>query len=154
MSEHSWKGRWFEDFIAGDIYKHWPGKTILDADNHWFTLLTLNTNPLHFDETYAAEGQWGKTLVNSTYTLALVTGMSVRDLSQQAVANLGFENVRFTKAVYSGDTIHAESTILDTRVSQSRPDCGIVFVETRGTNQCGEVVLTLQRQFMVKLRGK
>ena len=152
MAEHLWKGRCYEDFTVGDVYKHWPGKTILDADNHLFTLLTLNTNPIHFDEVYAAESQWGKTLVNSLYTLGLVTGMSVRDVSQYAIANLGFQDVRFTKPVYAGDTLYAESTVLEKRPSNSQAGCGIVSVETRGINQRGENVLTLRRQIMVRFR--
>lgn len=149
----TWKGRCYEDFEPGQEFKHWPGKTILDADNHWFTLLTLNTNPLHFDENHAKERGWEKVLVNSCYTLALVTGMSVRDISQNVLANLGFEEVRFTKPVYAGDTLYAETTVLEKRLSKSRPDCGIVSVETRGVNQRGEVVMTLNRSILLPRRN-
>ena len=149
-----WKGRVYDDFDPGQQFKHWPGKTILDADNHWFTLLTLNTNPLHFDENHARERGWEKVLVNSCYTLALVTGMSVRDISQNVMANLGFDEVRFTKPVYAGDTLYAETTILDKRLSNSRPDHGIVAVETRGINQRGEIVMTLKRSILVPRRAQ
>lgn len=149
-----WKGRSYEDFEPGQQFKHWPGKTILDADNHWFTLLTLNTNPLHFDENHARDRGWDKVLVNSCYTLALVTGMSVRDISQNVMANLGFDEVRFTKPVYAGDTLYAETTILDKRVSKSRPDHGIVAVETRGVNQRDEIVMTLKRSILVPRRAQ
>jgi itaconyl-CoA hydratase len=153
MTEHFWKGRYYEDFVVGDVYKHWPGKTILDADNHWFTLLTLNTNPIHFDESYAQSGEWGKTLVNSCYTLSLVVGMSVRDISQNNVANLGFEDVKFVAPVYAGDTLYAETTVLETRPSKSRPTSGIIYVETRAVNQHGKQVMSLKRPVMVKTRA-
>lgn len=153
MTEHFWQGRYYEDFEVGDLFKHWPGKTILAADNHWFTLLTLNTNPVHFDEHYASQGEWGKTLVNSCYTLSLVVGMSVRDISQNNVANLGFEDAKFVKPVYVDDTLYAETTILEKRLSKSRPHSGIVYVETRAVSQRGELVMSLKRPVMVKTRS-
>lgn len=152
MGELDRKGKYYEDFNVGDTHRHWPGKTILDADNHWFTLLTLNSHPIHFDEVYAAGERWGRTLVNSCYTLALVVGMSVRDVSQNAVANLGFDEVRFSKPVFAGDTLYGETKVLDKRISRSNAGCGIVWMETWGINQRQEVVLTFKRSVMVKLK--
>ena len=148
-----WTGRVFEDFEVGDVYDHPLGRTIHAADNTWFTLLTMNTNPLHFDEAYAARTEFGKPLVNSCLTLAIVTGQSVTDLSQNAVANLGWDNVRLTHPVFEGDTIYARSEVLETRESKSRPHAGIVRVKTTGLNQDRIVVLEFTRTFMVYKRG-
>ena len=142
-------GRCFEDFSVGDIFKHWPGRTITEADNSWFTLLTMNTHPIHFDHAYAATTEFGKPLVNSTLTFAMVTGMSVRDLSQNAVANLGWEQVRLTAPVFPGDTIYAESEILALRPSRSRPNHGIVTARTTGAKSDGTVFMTFERSFLV-----
>ena len=148
-----WTGRVFEDFEVGDVYDHPLGRTIHAADNTWFTLLTMNTNPLHFDAAYAARTELGKPLVNSCLTLAIVTGQSVTDLSQNAVANLGWDNITLTHPVFEGDTLYARSEVLDTRESKSRPNAGIVRVKTTGLNQDRIVVLEFTRTFMVYKRG-
>ena len=148
-----WTGRCFEDFRVGDVYRHRPGRTITDADNIWFTLLTLNPNPIHLDRHYAAQTDFGRPLVNSCFTLALVTGLSVPDVSQNAYANLGWEDVRLPHPVYAGDTIYAESEVLETRPSRTRPNVGIVRVKTIGYNQDGRVVISFRRTIMVYRRG-
>jgi acyl dehydratase len=148
-----WTGRVFEDFEVGDIYKHPLGRTVLAADNVWFTLLTQNTNPIHFDRAYAERTEFGQPLVDSTFTLALVTGQSVSDLSQNAMANLGWDEVRLPHPVFEGDTIYSQSEVLETRESRSRPNVGIVRVKTTGLNQAGTVVIDFKRTFMVYKRG-
>ena len=153
VAKAGWTGRVFEDFEVGDVYEHPLGRTILAADNTWFTLLTMNTNPVHFDAAYAARTEFGKPLVNSCLTLAIVTGQSVTDLSQNAVANLGWDEVRMPHPVFEGDTIYARSEVLDTRESKSRPHAGIVRVKTTGFNQDRAVVLEFTRTFMVYKRG-
>jgi acyl dehydratase len=152
--KQGWTGRVFEDFEVGDVYEHPLGRTVLAADNAWFTLLTLNTNPVHFDAAYAARTEFGKPLVNSCLTLAIVTGQSVSDLSQNAMANLGWDEVRMPHPVFEGDTIYARSEVLETRESKSRPQVGIVRVKTTGVNQDRTVVLEFQRTFMVYKRGQ
>ena len=147
-------GRVFEDFIVGDTFEHPLGRTILAADNTWFTLLTMNTNPLHFDAAYAARTTFERPLVNSCLTLAIVTGQSVTDLSQNAVANLGWDEVRLSDPVFEGDTVYARSEVLETRESRSRPHAGIVKVRTTGVNQHGQVVIEFTRTFMVYKRGQ
>jgi acyl dehydratase len=151
--KHGWTGRVFEDFEVGDIYDHPLGRTILAADNTWFTLLTMNTHPVHFDAAYAARTEFGKPLVNSCLTLAIVTGQSVTDLSQNAVANLGWDEVRMPHPVFEGDTVYARSEVLEARASKSRPNAGIVRVRTTGVNQDGAVVLEFTRTFLVYKRG-
>ena len=146
-------GRYFEDFVVGDIYEHRPGRTITQQDNIWFTLLTMNTHPLHFDEVYAKASEFGKTIVASPLTVALLVGMSVSDVSQKAVANLGWEEIRMTHPVYPGDTLYAESEVLDKRESGSRPTAGIVSVRTTGKNQDGVVVCVFDRTILVSKRG-
>ena len=148
-----WTGRFYEDFEAGDVYEHALGRTVLTADNTWFTLLTMNTQPLHFDHHYASKTGFGKPLVNSCLTLAIVTGQSVMDLSQNVFANLGWDEVRLPNPVYEGDTLYARSEILETRESNSRPSVGILRVKTTGVNQNGDVVIEFQRTFMVYKRG-
>lgn len=148
-----WTGRVFEDFEVGDVYEHPLGRTIHPADNTWFTLLTMNTNPVHFDAAFAARTEFGKPLVNSCLTLAIVTGQSVTDLSQNAMANLGWDEVRLTHPVFEGDTIYANSEVLSTRESKSRPNVGIVTVKTTGLNQDRAIVLEFRRTFMVYKRG-
>jgi acyl dehydratase len=148
-----WTGRLYEDFEVGDVYEHPLGRTVSAADNVWFTLLTLNTNPLHFDRHYAAKTEFGKPLVNSCLTLALVTGQSVTDLSQNAAANLGWDEVRLPHPVFEGDTLYARSEVLETRESKSRPAVGIVRVKTTGFNQNGTVVIEFKRTFMVYKQG-
>ena len=146
-------GRNFEDFEVGDIYKHWPGRTISETDNTWFTLLTMNKHPLHFDHNYAASQMFAKPLVNSTLTLAVVAGMSVWDTSQNAVANLGWEAIKLPNPVFIGDTLYAESEILEKRESKSRPDTGIVSFETRAYNQNNQLVMSYRRTMLAKKRG-
>ena len=146
-------GRYFEDFKVGDVYEHRPGRTLSEADNTWFTLLTMNTHPLHFDAAYAAKTEFERPLMNSTLTLAMVTGMSVSDLSQKAIANLGWDKIRLTAPVFAGDTIYAESEVLAKRESKSRPDQGIVTVKTTGKKADGTVFMTYERAFLVPKRG-
>ncbi|MCY3800758.1 MAG: MaoC family dehydratase [Chloroflexi bacterium] len=144
-----WRGRFFEDFDVGDVYRHPLGRTITEADNTWFTLLTMNTNPLHFDAHYAEKGEFGRPLVNSALTLAIVLGQSVTDTSQNAIANLGWDKIRLTHPVYAGDTLYSESVVMEVRESESRPHAGIVKVKTRGLNQHGDVCIDYLRTFMV-----
>jgi itaconyl-CoA hydratase len=147
-----WQGRVFEDFGVGDVYQHPLGRTITQADNIWMTLLTLNSNPIHFDSALAAKTEFGRPLVDSTLTLALVTGLSVSDLSQNAI-NLGWDAVRLPHPVFEGDTIYAASEVLEVRPSRSRPQMGIVRVKTTGTNQDGAVVIEFERTIMAYRRG-
>ena len=151
--KQGWQGRVFEDFIVGDVYEHPLGRTVLAADNVWFTCLTMNTNPIHFDAEYAGRTEFGKILVNSCFTLALVTGQSVVDLTQNAVANLGWDEVRLPHPVYEGDTIYARSEVLETRESKSRPKVGLVKVKTTGVNQHNTPVIEFTRTFMIWKRG-
>ncbi len=146
-------GRYYEDFEVGDVYEHRPGRTITQTDNTWFTLLTMNNHPLHFDAVYAAKSEFGQPLVNSTLTLAIVMGMSVSDVSQKAIGNLGWTDVRLTAPVFAGDTLYAESEVLAKRQSKSRPTQGIVTVATTGKKQDGTVVITYERTVLVPKRG-
>lgn len=147
-----WQGRVFEDFAVGDVYEHALGRTIGQADNVWLTLLTLNSNPIHFDAALAARTEFGRPLVDSTITLALVTGLSVSDVSQNAI-NLGWDKVRLPHPVFEGDTLYACSEVLEARASRSRPHMGIVRVRTTGINQEGVVVIEFERAIMVYRRG-
>jgi acyl dehydratase len=147
-----WRGRFFEDFAVGDVYEHALGRTVLATDNAWFTLLTQNTAPLHFDAHYAAQTEWGRPLVDSTFTLALVTGQSVADVSQNVMANLGWDEVRLPNPVFEGDTIYSRSEVLEARESQSRENVGVVRVRTTGVNQEGTVVITFERTLLVYKR--
>jgi len=147
------QGRDYEDFHVGDVYEHPYGRTITDADNIWFTNLTLNTNRVHFDYAYAAQTEFGKPLVNSAFTLALVTGLSVIDISENAFANLGWDNVRLPNPVFVGDTLYAESEVLEKRESRSRPNVGIVRFRTLGYKQDGTVVIEYERTVMLYTRG-
>jgi len=146
-------GRYYEDFEPGHVYEHRPGRTITETDNIWFTLLTMNTHPLHFDAAYASESEFGKPLVNSALTLAIVTGMSVSDVSQQAIANLGWKDIRLTAPVFVGDTIYAESEVLEKRPSAKRPNQGIVTVRTRGLKADGTAFMTFERSMLIAMRG-
>lgn len=148
-----WRGRFFEDFDVGDVYRHPLGRTVMPVDNSWITLLTQNTAPIHFDTHYAANTEFGEPLVDSTFTLALVTGQSVTDISMNVMANLGWDTVRLPHPVFEGDTIYSESEVLSTRESKSRPNIGIVVVRTIGFNQRGEIVITFERTIMVYRRG-
>jgi acyl dehydratase len=144
--------QWFEDFTVGEVIKHWPGRTIRDFDDTWFTLMTMNTNPLHFDEHYASQSQHGRCLVNGTLVFAITVGLSVKDVSEKAIANLEYEKVVHLAPTFHGDTIYAESTILDKTPSRSKPDRGIVYLETRARNQREETVLSLRRRVLVPRR--
>jgi acyl dehydratase len=151
--QDGWRGRFFEDFAVGDVYQHALGRTVTTTDNLWFTLLTQNTAPIHFDHHYAAQTEFGRPLVDSTFTLALVTGQSVSDVSQNVFANLGWDDVRLPHPVFEGDTIYSQSEVLSARESKSRPTVGIVTVRTTGYNQDGVVVITFTRTIMVYKRG-
>ena len=146
-------GRYYEDFAVGDTYEHRPGRTISEADNTWFTLLTMNTHPVHFDKAYAAKSEFGQPLVNSALTLSIVVGMSVSDCSQKAIANLGWNDIRLTAPVFIGDTIYAESEVLDKRESKSRPTQGIVKIRTIGKKQDGTVFMSYERSMLIPKRG-
>jgi itaconyl-CoA hydratase len=146
-------GRYLEDFKVGDVYEHRPGRTISEADNTWFTLLSMNKNPLHFDAAYAAKTEFGRPLVDSCLTLSIVTGMSVSDVSHKAVANLGWDKVRLTAPVFAGDTIYAESEVLAVRESKSRPTQGIVTVRTTGRKADGTEFMSFERSVLVPKRG-
>jgi itaconyl-CoA hydratase len=146
-------GRHYEDFSVGDVYEHRPGRTITQTDNIWFTLLTMNTHPMHFDEEYAKASEFGKCIVCSPLTVALMVGMSVTDVSQKAIANLGWTDIKLTFPMFAGDTLYATSEVLDKRESASRPGAGIVTVRTVGTNQDGKVVCTFSRTMLIAKRG-
>lgn len=148
-----WRGRFYEDLEVGDLFQSRLGRTITETDNIWFTCLTLNTNQVHFNNEFAARTQFGRPLVNSTFTLALVTGMSVPDTSENATANLSWTDIKLPNPVYVGDTLWTETEILSKRESQSRPNVGIVGVRCRGINQRREVVIEFQRTFMLYKRG-
>ncbi len=155
MSEpiRGWEGRFLDDFTVGDVYRHAHGRTISQTDNTWFSLLTNNPHDIHSNADYASKTEFGKPLVVSTLTLAIVTGLSVPDVSQNAVANLGWENVRLTAPVFAGDTIYAESEVLEVRPSKSRPTQGIVRVRTRGFNQDGVTIMEFERAVHVYTRA-
>ena len=146
-------GRYFEDFEIGDVYEHRPGRTITETDNTWFTLLTMNQHPLHFDKEYGAKTEFGKVLVNSCLTISLVTGMSGSDISQKTIANLGWDKVRLSGPVFVGDTLYAESQVLSKRESNSRPNQGIVSVETKGIKQDESVVISFERSMLIPFKG-
>lgn len=147
--KEGWNGRFYEDFEIGDIYPHPLGRTVTKTDNIYMTLLTQNTNPIHFDDYYSKQTEFGQPLVDSTFTLALVTGQSVTDLSQNAMANLGWDEVRLPNPVFEGDTIYSFSEVLEKRESKSRQNVGIVNVKTSGYNQKGEIVISYKRTFMI-----
>jgi len=147
-----WEGRYFEDFEVGDVYRHPLGRTVLPVDNSWMTLLTQNTAAIHFDAHLAAQTVWERPLVDSTFTLALITGQSVIDVSQNVKANLGWDRVRLPNPVFEGDTLYSESEVLSVRSSSSHSDAGIVVVRTVGFNQRGEVVIVFERTLMVYRR--
>ncbi|ASW56615.1 MaoC family dehydratase [Plantactinospora sp. KBS50] len=154
MTTHTgWNGRHLEDFTVGDRYLHALGRTVNSTDNSWFTLLTQNTAPLHFDHRYAAATPFGRPLVNSCLTLAIVTGQSVADVSQNVLANLAWDEVRLPHPVFEGDTLYSESEVLAVRPSASRPEAGVVTVRTTGRNQDGIPVITFRRTLLVYRRG-
>jgi len=143
-----WEGRHFEDFEVGDVYLHPYGRTVTESDNIWFTLLTMNMNEIHFNSDYASKTTWGKPLVNSTLTLAIVTGMSVMDVSQNAI-NVGWEDIQLPKPLFAGESIYARSEVLEKRESKSRPEMGIVKLKTTGYKADGTIILEMKRTIMV-----
>jgi acyl dehydratase len=145
-------GRYFEDFRVGDIYQHRPGRTITQYDNVSFTLLTMNTHPMHFDEEYARHSEFGRCIVCSPLTVALMVGMSVTDVSQKAIANLGWTDIKLTHPLFAGDTLYAESEVLDKRESRSRPNAGLVSVKTKGFNQDKVMVCEFNRTMLIMKR--
>jgi len=146
-------GLYYEQFEVGDVYEHRPGRTITDTDNIQFSLMTMNYHPMHCDAYFASQSEFGKMLVNSGLTIAMVIGMSVSEVSGQAVANLGFKEIKLTEPVFSGDTIYAESEVLDKRESKSRPGQGIVTVRTKGIKHDGAVFLTFERSALIRSRA-
>jgi len=146
-------GRYYEDFTVGDVYEHRPGRTITETDNIWFTLLTMNTHPSHFDHVYAAKTEFKKPLVNSPLTVAILVGMSVSDVSQKAVANLGWKEIRMLAPVFAGDTLYGETEVIEKRESASRPEQGLVTVKTVGKNQDGVIVCDFLRTMLIWKRG-
>ncbi|SLN75400.1 MaoC family dehydratase [Oceanibacterium hippocampi] len=146
-------GRFFEDFTVGDVYEHRPGRTITETDNTWFTLLTMNTHPMHFDAEYAKHSEFGRCIICSPLTVGIMVGMSVTDVSQKAIANLGWKEIRMTFPLFAGDTLTSESEVLDKRESKSRPNAGIVSIKTTGFNQDGKVVCEFERSMLIAKRG-
>ena len=146
-------GRYFEDFKVGDVYEHRPGRTISETDNTWFALLTMNQHPSHCDAAFSSKTEFGKCLVASPLTVAIMTGQSVSDVSQKAVANLGWKEIRLLKPVFAGDTLYSETEVLDKRESAKRPENGIVTIKTIGKNQHGEVVCDFERTMLIWKRG-
>ena len=146
-------GRYFEDFEVGDVYEHRPGRTITESDNTWFTLMTMNTHPMHFDKEFAKHSEFGKPIVVSTLTLALVVGMSVSDTSQKAIANMGWTDIVMPAPVFVGDTLYAESEVMEKRPSKSRPTQGLVGIESRCFKQDGAMVMSFKRTMLIPFRG-
>lgn len=146
-------GRYYDDFKVGDVYEHRPGRTVTQTENIWFTLLTMNKHPMHFDEEYAKHSEFGQCIVASPFTLAVLVGMSVSDVSQKAIANLGWTDITMTHPVFAGDTLYAETEVLAMRPSGSRPNAGIVTVRTKGFNQKGDNVCTFDRTILVAKQG-
>lgn len=145
-------GRYYEEFSVGDVYRHWPGRTITEFDDTWFSLMTMNQNPLHIDEHYCQGLQHGRRLVNGLLVLSIAVGLSVADVSGRAIANLDYESVKHLAPTFHGDTLYAETRVLDKRESAGKPDRGIVYVETVARNQRGESVLSLRRHVLVPKR--
>lgn len=146
-------GRALEDFTVGDVYEHRPGRTVTEADNIQFSLLTMNSHPLHCDHAFAAESEFGRPLVNSALTLAIVVGMTVNDVSAKSVANLGWREIKLTAPVFPGDTVYARSEVLAVRESKSRPTQGIVTTRTEGYKADGTVFMTFERASLIPKRG-
>ena len=154
MTTHTgWHGLYFEDFVVGDVFEHPLGRTMTTTDNIWFSLLSQNTAPIHFDHEYAKKTEFGKPLVVATLTLAVVAGQSVIDISQNVVASLSWNDITMPNPVFEGDTIRSRTTILETRESKSRPHAGIVTVHTEGYNQRGQIVISYDRTVMVYKKG-
>ena len=146
-------GSWYDDYTVGDIYKHWPGRTVNEYDDTLFSMITMNHAPLHIDEHYMSSSQFGQRLVNGLFVISLVVGMTVREISGKAIANLEYETVKHLGPTFHGDTIYAETEILEKRESKSKNDRGILYVETRAWNQRDETILTLRRRVMIPKRG-
>lgn len=146
-------GRYFEDFEVGDVFKHWPGKTIFESDNNLFSLLTMNHHPLHLDTNYCKDQKYGKILVCGPLVISIVVGMTVSDISGMAIANLDYEKISHNGPVFIGDTLYAQTEILEKKGSKSKPDQGIIYVETKAFNQNDQIVLTLRRHVLVPKRG-
>ncbi len=142
-------GRYFEDFAVGDVFSHSPSKTVTESDNNLFCLLTRNLHPLHSDTEYARSTQHGRNVVVGTYVFSLVVGMSVADISGKAIANLAYHDINHLKPVFMGDTLHATTTVLETRQSRTKPDRGIVRVKTEAFNQTGGLVLEFTRSVLL-----
>ncbi|GGG44806.1 MaoC family dehydratase [Caldovatus sediminis] len=147
------RGNFLDDFRPGQVFEHWPGRTITEADNIQFSLLTMNQHPIHCDAAFAARSEFGRPLVNSALTLAIVTGMTVNDISLNAIANLGWKEVRLVAPVFPGDTIYARTQVLEVRESRSRPGQGIVTTRTEGYKADGTVFLTFERASLMPRRG-
>ena len=146
-------GRHYEEFQVGDVYEHRPARTISEADNTWFTLLTMNTHPMHFDAEYAKASEFGRCIVCSPLTVAIMVGQSVTDVSQKAIANLGWDEIKLTHPLFAGDTLRSESEVLDKRESASRPGAGLVTVKTTGFNQDDVVVCHFKRTMLIAKQG-
>ena len=146
-------GSWYDDYTVGDVYKHWPGRTVNEYDDTLFSMITMNHAPLHIDEHYMSGSQFGQRLVNGLFVISLVVGMTVREISGKAIANLEYETVKHLGPTFHGDTIYAETEILEKRESKSKNDRGILYVETRAWNQRDETILTLRRRVMIPKRG-
>lgn len=153
VAPKEWRGRFFEDLEVGDVFRSRFGRTVTQTDNIWFTCLTMNTNPIHFSEPFAARTRFERPLVNSAFTLALITGLTVPDTSENAAANLAWTDIKLPQPVFEGDTLYAESEITAVRESASNPSVGIVSMRCRGINQRGEVVIEFRRTFMIYRRG-
>jgi len=146
-------GRYFEEFVVGDVYEHRPGRTVTEADNINFSLMTMNFHPLHCDAAYGAKSEFGRCLVNSGLTIAIVLGMSVADVSAKAIANLGMDKLKLVAPVFPGDTIYAQSEVIDKRESKSRPTQGVVTVRTTGRKADGSIFLIFERSALIPKRG-
>ena len=142
-------GRYLEEFSEGDVYKHWPGRTITESDDVLFCMLTMNHHPLHIDANFASQTQFGRNVVVGNLVMDIAFGMSVEDVSGKAIANLSIDQVQFHKPTFHGDTIYAETEVLSVRPSESRTDRGIVTVETRATNQREEMVMSFKRSVLI-----
>lgn len=153
IAPKEWRGRYFEDIEVGDVYRSRLGRTIEQTDNTWFTLLTCNTNQVHFNAAFAATTQFGAPLVNSCLTLSIVVGLSVADTSENAMANLAWDSIKLPNPVYAGDTLWAESEVIDKRESRTRSNVGIIGIRSRGINQRGQIVVEFRRTFMIFRRG-
>src|SRR5881227_77624 len=145
-------GRYLEEFEVGAVYKHWPAKTVTEADDHLFCLITMNHHPLHLNDVYASQSQQGRNVVVGPLVYSLALGMSVSDVSGKAIANLATEELSHPAPVFHGDTLYAESEVLEVRPSQSKPDRGVVKVHTRVLNQHGVLVAEFKRLVLVPRR--